>query len=292
MMFSIVMPIIRLSYILHKTIKPTIQHDNIQRFFRIGWPTLQEFIDWKDVHTFFVIVNKDDKEYFISELNKHVSPKLVSKFNIILESEIMKYPMKKQKYSTQMISKLLIANCVKTEHYLIIDDDIVAIRKFGMRDIFANKITKQVRYTYDTVYNENWWTSSAYVLDMPNEFDKTKMMSVTPQILLTKEVKNLMNYLQSLYGDWEHKLMNMKERWTEYTLYWLYLSKHNKIGLYKKTVIPLSDNRTNIWFAAKNLNESVEKMFGNKQQYFGIIQSNVPEYTYEVVEKAINRLKK
>lgn len=92
-----------------------------------------------------------------------------------------------------MMSKRLIANCVKTEHYLVIDDDIVAIRKFGMKDIFANKIRKQVRYTPDKVFNENWWTSSAHVLNMPNDecdtADFTDKRSETPNELFRRTVR-------------------------------------------------------------------------------------------------------
>jgi hypothetical protein len=293
-MFSIVMPIIRFSYLLAgagAAASPNEEHDNIQRFFRIGWPTFQEFIEWEDVHTFFVIVTQNDKSYFQTMFEKHVPLELQSKFKIIIETDLMKYPTQKQKYSTQMMSKLLIANHVKTKHYLIVDDDIVALRKFRMKDIFVNN--KQIRYTHDTTYNENWWVSSAHVLDNMSitDLDKRKIMSVTPEILITREVKNLMKYLQRLHGDWEYKLMNMKERWTEYTLYWLYLSKQNKLDLYKKSTIPLSDNRTNIWFKPTNMNESIEKMFKNKKQYFGVIQSNVQENTYIAVEAAIKRIR-
>lgn len=291
-MFSIVMPIIRFSYLLDKEKTPTSHHDNFLRFFMVGWLSFIEFIEWKDVHTFFVILNKDDKDYFQSLMNIHVPLDLQEKFKIILENDIMKYPIKNKKYSTQMMCKILMANYVKTKHYLVIDDDIIAIRKFGMNDIFVNKITKQIRYTPDKTFNERWWISSAEVLNMLDELDKNNLMSVTPQILITKEVKNLMNYLYTLHGDWEHKLMYMKERWTEYTLYWMYLLKHNKLKLYKKSVIPLSDNSTNIWFNNNNLDESVKRMLQNKKQYFGVIQSNVPEHTYTAVERAIKRLKK
>lgn len=109
-------------------------------------------------------------------------------------------------------------------------------------------------------------------------------MSVTPQILITKEVKNLMNHLGTLYDDWEYTLMNTKYRWTEYTLYWLYLIKYNKQLLYRRSKIPLSDNSTNIWFYSGNLEKSVETLFKNKKQYFGVIQSNVREHTYAAVE--------
>ena len=293
-MFSIVMPIIRFSYLLGVAVAvdagaPKEEHDNIQRFFRIGWPTFEKLIEWKDVHTFFVIVSQNDKDYFQTIFEKHVPFVLQSKFKIIIETDLMKYPTQKQKYSTQMMSKLLIANYVKTKHYLVVDDDIVVLRKFGMKDIFVNK---QIRYTHDTTYNENWWVSSAHVLEMQlNDLDKSKIMSVTPEILIRREVKNLMRYLQRLHGDWEYKLMNVKYRWTEYTLYWLYLSKQNKLDLYKKSRIPLSDNRTNIWFKPANIDESIEKMFKNKKQYFGVIQSNVPENTYMAVEAAIKRIR-
>lgn len=60
---------------------------------------------------------------------------------------------------------------MKTDYYLVIDDDIVLLRKFGMNDLFSNRVTRQIRYTHDTTFNENWWNSSAETLKM-NTYDR------------------------------------------------------------------------------------------------------------------------
>lgn len=85
-MFSIVMPITRFSYLLDANAKPSAAHDNIQRFFRVGWKTLEKYIEWRDVHTFFIILPSVHKPYF----DKHVPVELVSKIKCILEEDIVK----------------------------------------------------------------------------------------------------------------------------------------------------------------------------------------------------------
>jgi len=87
-MFSLVMPITRFSYLLHDHLKPSEEHDNIQRFFRIGWKTLEAFLNWKDVHTFFVIVPSKDQEYFETQKHLYVSDALQKKFRCISEDTL------------------------------------------------------------------------------------------------------------------------------------------------------------------------------------------------------------
>lgn len=297
-MFSLVMPITRFSYLLHDHKQPSEEHDNIQRFFRVGWKTLEKYLQWKDVHRFYVILPAQYKQYFETQKSLYVKTDLLSKFEYILEEDLVQYPI--EKYRVQMLSKLLIANHVKTSHYLVIDDDIILMRSFGMKDLFSNGITRQVRYTSDKTFHKNWWKASAEALHLPYDGEKGmgkqlevlrkkhQIMSVTPEILITKEVQHLMKYLSSLHKDWEHTLMHMKPRWTEYTLYWLYLVHTNKLGLYRGSPIRLSDNDTNIWYHSGNLEESIKKMWKNKKQYFGVIQSNVPEHTYTLVEKVVS----
>jgi len=271
-MFSIVMPLVRYSYLLDKKKrKPSPIHNNIERFFRIGWKSLEHFINWDDVDTFFIIIPKVDYEEVVSKVK-------CAKIRIIFEEDLLKYPI--QKYSIQMLSKLLISKYVKTTHYLVIDDDVILLRPFGYKDMFVHN---KVRFTPDTTYNENWWRSSAIVLKM--DYVKPKiLMSVTPQILITSEVKKLINHLETLYDDWEYTMMTVKHRWSEYTLYWLYIDEKK---LYRRSKIPLSDNATNIWFYNGNLKENIKKLFENKKQYFGVIQSNVPEHNYTVIEKEV-----
>jgi hypothetical protein len=150
---------------------------------------------------------------------------------------------------------------------------------------FAHKIYAIEKQLEKNVSEYLIWLDSDVITLKKMDYVKPKiLMSVTPQILITSEVKSLINHLEKLYDDWEYTMMTVKARWSEYTLYWLYIDEKK---LYRRSKIPLSDNATNIWFYNGNLKESIKNLFENKKQYFGVIQSNVPEHNYTDIEKEV-----
>jgi hypothetical protein len=200
-----------------------------------------------------------------------------------------------EKYRAQMLSKILIAKYVETPHYLILDDDIIASRKFGYSDLFVGKDCKHLRYTYSNgIANNNWWIASAGVLgiEMTPELTSSKTIVVTPEIFQVNATKQLMQKLERLHGKkWIKYLFTIKPRWSEYSLMWLHLWQDgNHTKLYKAGRLQLSDGATNIWFKAPDLKAKLKAMFANKNQYFGVIQSNVNEHEVNVVVEALKSL--
>ena len=285
--YSIVMPIIKQSYLLDNESR-TLAHDNFQRFILIGLPSLLKYINWDEVHTFFIIVRKKEADEFASLISKTAASKLP--IVIIHEEILVPYIPKNSKYRVQMLAKIAIATYMLTPIYLIIDDDVVALKDFHYKDIWVSK--NKIRYTYDPVFHEDWWKASANILHMEWNNDLVKQLnariSVTPEIFSTKEAIHLLHELQSTYGPSMKKLMITKERWTEYTLMWLYLIQTHKLHtIYKKGKYPLSYGKTNIWFETPNLKEKIQDMFDNKKQWFGVIQSNVSLHTVDTIEKLV-----
>lgn len=299
--FCIVMPIVRGSYILQEGKKKssTARHDNFERFFRIGWPTLLDNIVWQDVATFFVIVRDDEKEIFQTYINNNVQEDLQSKFELVAQEELITVP-DMEKTRVQMLSKILIATRMPTKHYLIIDDDVVALRRFSYNDIFTDKSHRYVRYTHDETFHEGWFRGSADALEVSydnvlahelNNLRKQKrILSVTPGIFITEQSLSLLNKLKDLHGtdNYQSKLSIIKGRWSEYTLMWIHLMQQGSVtNWYRCTRVRLSDNNRNIWYASQNLTESLRKMWVHPRPYFGVIQSNVPEHTVENVLAAM-----
>lgn len=298
------MPIIRRSYLLvEEAKKPSSkQHDNFERFFRIGWPTLLQNIEWNDVATFFIIVRGSEKTTLERYIQKYVTSHLQSIFTIISQEDLITV-RDMEKSRVQMLSKIIAATIVPTSHYLILDDDIVALRKFGFRDIFTDASRRFVRYTHDDTFHENWVSGSAEALklDYKNEvshmFEKLQqrrhILSVTPEIFITKQAISLLDKLKELHGpdNYQQTLSSMKGRWTEYMLMWIHLMQKGSVTKwYRKAQIPLSDNTRNIWYASTNLKDSLKKMWSDPKPYFGVIQSNVPENEVETVIAALRTI--
>lgn len=298
------MPIIRRSYLLvEEAKKPSSkQHDNFERFFRIGWPTLLQNIEWKDVATFFVIVRSSEKAAFEKYIQKYVSRELHSIITLVPQENLITiHDMEKSR--VQMLSKIMIATLVPTSHYLILDDDIVSLRKFGYNDIFSDNTHRYVRYTHDETFHEHWVRGSAealqldYTTHIGPQFQELKkqrrILSVTPEVFITKQALSLLDKLKALYGadNYQQALSSMKGRWTEYMLMWIHLMQQGSVTQwYRRAQIPLSDNTRNIWYVSTNLHDSLRKMWSDPKPYFGVIQSNVPEHEVETVVATLRTL--
>jgi hypothetical protein len=294
-MFTLVMPITQFSYLYQHDGEPTARHDNFQRFCRIGWRALRKKMQWKDVHAFFIILPRAEmhafRQLFGDENMRH------GKVQLMAQEDLMDSPMN-TKWRTQMICKLLIARHVQTPHYLVLDDDLLLLRRFAFKDLFADRKQTRVRYTFDESFHTDWWQGSHEALHVPyNETHMQRLhrrkdiMSVTPQVLITHQVQQLLFHLHALHGpSWQAQLSAMKGKWTEYCLYWTYLMQAKKLALYQRGRIPLSDNHTNIWVNAPDLHESITKLVENTKQYFGVIQSNASDHEVDKVEALLHTL--
>lgn len=302
--FCIVMPIIRRSYLLRQEAKQpsSERHDNFERFFRVGWPTLMKHIEWENVATFFVIVRASERPAFERYIRKVVPPQLQSKFTLVAQEDMITvHDMEKSR--VQMLSKILIATRIPTKHYLILDDDVVALRKFRFRDLFTDNTQRYVRYTHDDTFHERWFRGSAealhldydtHILPRLNDLRKQKrILSVTPEIFITEQALSLLDRLKQLHGPerYQHELASLKGRWTEYTLMWIHLMQQGPVThWYRGTRVRLSDNARNVWYASPDLCESLWKMWSDPKPYFGVIQSNVPEHEVETVITTLQKL--
>lgn len=301
--FCIVMPIIRNSYLLSKEpgVERTMKHDNFARFFRIGLQTYLQHLAWEDVFRFITIMPKKEMPDFKKGIRKYVrDPLILGKFQYIPEEDLIgatALPQGTSKTRIQMLCKLKIAFQVPTEHYLIVDDDVVLCRHFGFPDLFADKECKRLKFTPDQARHDNWWKGSADMLGLDSEralrkvnslYKTNWVMNVTPEVFHREIAKAVVQSLEDLHGDpdWITVLFSTQARWTEYTLYWLWLIYYGDMALYRGSRTRLSDGNTSIWYAVPDLTAALRKMQKNKRQYFGVIQSNVPEHTVEAVEKA------
>jgi hypothetical protein len=134
----------------------------------------------------------------------------------------------------QQTIKLAICHKVKTEYYLIIDDDLIITKSLDMADFFDDN---RIVYSYEAypsngpnfATNTNWWTASAIMNEInPNILKSNKdLMGVTPQLMITRIVHQM---LYTLGAHWINKMCTLRA--TEYTLYWIYLMRSLRTGYY------------------------------------------------------------
>lgn len=290
--YSIVIPIKRYTYFWSSEghideRKSTSQHDNFKRFFEVSWKTHDKNLKKEDIDCIFFIISSDEKAYFEPYISKHIHGVCTK---IILEDDLIPLSYDIKSHRKQMLLKLLISKYIKSELYLVLDDDIISLKEFGYKDLFTHK---KIRYAAEpSIESQPYvWECSRDLLKLKKKTNIYKLkntMSITPQIMVTAVVNDMMNYLLTVHGN-HHNLYQEMARvsWTEYTLYWLYLRYVDKHGIafYYK-----SDSLTsvNLTVYDKNFKHIIRKAIQEKLKPFMIIQSNVYEYTIRDLKSALS----
>ena len=179
----------------------------------------------------------------------------------------------------QQIVKLAAARAVTTPCYLTLDADLVLTRPLSIAQLFPQG--KPVVQRTAAADHWHWWIGSSAILRSPVAFARESiMMDVTPAILhralcleLLDTIANRNDAASAERFLFEHRRL----RWTEYSLYWLYLLEKNCVdALYDARDIRLYDG---IWFPAdvhRLTPEYVRRAFEDPEgAFFLIVQSNL-----------------
>jgi len=270
--YSIVMPL-------------KINELNSYKIFReISLPLYDKFLDTEFIDNFYIICPRDNIEY----IQKDTQLYPILQFKFIEEESIIDSNLSNEKgWIKQQIIKLCIANIIETEYYLVVDSDMYLNQPLRYQDLFYDNKIKYTSEPYQTKNdkyhstNSNWWASSCKVLNYPieNLYNDEKLMGVTPQVLITQTVKNLIEYLIAVYKtNWKKIICDMT--FTEYTLYWIYLLMNNQTELYTTNGFQLwrHDLDRNILYyqTEDEIKTIVKNSITDKNTYFSVIQSYLP----------------
>ncbi len=197
------------------------EHNNLDRFMQVGMVTYEKFLDREGLAEFIVIAPASDLKNIQARLTG-AYPNWPWKF-VVEDAVVLK--TLPSGWAKQQTAKLSISGLVRTPHYLIIDDDTILTRPFKCEDMFYNGKVIFNKCAIDFVFFFYW---SCRVLKW--DFDKVQYapyhLAITPQVLITEQVRDLVSWLEGEYGDrmqWQTHLAN--EKFTEYTLYWQWLMK-------------------------------------------------------------------
>jgi hypothetical protein len=287
--YSIVIPIKRYTYFwsangLDKR-DSTEYHDNMKRFFEISWKTHDKNLKKEDIDCIYFIVPSDEVIHFETMIQTN-KPNVKTK--IITDDKLIPSRYHFDSHRKQMFLKLLIHKYIKTDLYLLLDDDIISLRPFCYKDLF---IRKKIRYA-----NESGIGSQPYVWECSRDLLKLNKrtniyrlkntMSITPEIFIKSVVADMMDYLVNVHGSIDNLYNIMTQiSWTEYTLYWLYLKYVDKKSISYYTIGSLTTD--NLLEYDKNYKLLLRKIVEEKSNYFAIIQSNVYEYNIKELNSMI-----
>lgn len=282
MKYSIVLPI----KILQDA--PPIRPTNGFILFKfIGLPSYRKFLDLSDLEEFILISPKKELPILEDLLSKQEEK---IPFRLVAEETLLSRNVSEERgWLKQQILKLAVCSIVKTDHYLLLDSDLFLTKPFSAVDIFRGE---KVLYHSEPWQTENsdrysvnseWWINSATILNQ-KELPTEKLMSVTPQVLITKVVKELVEYITKIIIPdpknididlWQKFLC--ERNFTEFTLYWIYLLKTNRTNLYEETkTLWAHDHEVNVLRTECNKNK-VRDALVLKKTSFSVIQGYIEQ---------------
>jgi hypothetical protein len=253
-------------------------------FTEISLPLYNKYLEINNLECFYIISPIND----IETIRKYTDLYTSIPFSFIDENTLLdKNVFDIEGWYKQQIIKLMVANVIQTKYYLVLDSDLYLNQLLRYEDLFYNNKLKYSQQPWQTVNdkyystNSNWWISSCNILNYPveNLYDQKYLMGVTPQILITENVKNLINHLKELYcSEWQKRICEMK--FTEYTLYWIYLMKNNLTELYSidgKQLWKHDLDRNILYYhTEEEVITIVNRSINDKDTYFSVIQSYLP----------------
>jgi hypothetical protein len=269
------------------TIVMPIKHDCVGNhgstfFEQIGRHTYEQFLDTTYLDRFIIICPKKDMDFYFDLLIDSKIP-----FDIISEESFLdKNVNNTDGWYKQQILKLTVSICINTPIYLVVDSDMYLNQSLSKNDLIHNSKYKYHSEPWQNVNNSlystnsNWWTNSCKILDVDTCIitSKTKLMSVTPQILVTTYVSQLIEHLITNYNqNWQRIISDMK--FTEFTLYWVFCIIKNYTDCYTPNGYPIwsHDKNTNTLDPVKDYEylDKIRESFLNPTSIFSVIQGYI-----------------
>ena len=225
-----------------------IQNNNdIEIFFE----NILKYIDIKEVQEFIIINNKDVK----LDVNKDVFKDInVVYYDTDFICDISKNKLCDKNINDKMIKKLIplvICKYIKTEHYIVIDDDYILTKALLYEDFYQNNRLLYNAKSWKSIPDEHaTWMSSLQVRNM-NSFKNQNFIHPYnllvqntlfingPQILCTNLVyqllysvdKNLENNLdKKTTYNWKETILSLGA--SPYELYWIFMMETLRCNYY------------------------------------------------------------
>lgn len=246
-------------------------------FKNLSIKTLEKFTD-SSLKELIIIASKSDIAYMIMYLESSL------KIRYIEEESLLNVSPDNDRGNNQKLLKLLVYQKVETCYYIPIDADIYLTQPFDISSFFKDE---KIKYNSENLQNNLiHWENSCRVLMHPVEklCDK-KLMSVIPEIFVTKYVESLCNKLVSLCSEkWQQRICDIG--FTEFALYWIHLLQTGNDKHYTHEGFPLfkHDLNNNILDLKFSSVQNVINSFKSPVSYFSVIQGHIPLVTKPFIQ--------
>lgn len=199
--------------------------DNFERFVTIGMVTYEKYLNVAAVKD-FIIVTTQEEQRELSDMLTAKWPTWPWKF--VSEDKLLNKSIRAG-WARQQTAKLAVSMLITTDHYLIIDDDTYLTRPFGYADLFDDDGKVIMNKTLIDFPFFFLWSNQVLKYDFDKVQSQEYHMAITPEIFITQEVRGLVRFLVTMYGDskqWQRFLADHK--YTEYCIYWIWLIQQDK----------------------------------------------------------------
>lgn len=242
-------------------------------------PRYATYLNKEEIDQFILIVPENSRSNLEQRIIGVDLP-----FVIITDEELSLVPC--DGWMQQQINKLAVCDRIRTEHYLILDDDLLLTQPLRLTDLFDAK--GRLYYSSESwptslvpkagephfATNARWWIAAAAISGVPWQAltGSPNLMGVTPQVLITRVVHQM---LHALGTDWKQQMIRYQA--TEFCLYWIFLLKTLRTDYY----IPSNkfftmDNTQNILLQHLSQDQVKSKIItglSTKTYFFIVIQS-------------------
>jgi hypothetical protein len=186
-------------------------------------PSLEAFFALSDLAEILIVGS--EREFRSIRVDDLFAPPFAERVRILSENELVgndKSFHRARGWHKQQIVKLAISRRIRTPLYCTLDSDMFLVRPARLADwsIDGRCIYNPVPMTL----HRKWWKRSAKQLNYQlDSFPSEQGFAVTPALLQTRVVQQLVHYLESERHGLTYAIRCGA---TEYTLYWLYLLKN------------------------------------------------------------------
>lgn len=221
----------------------TIAYEGDLRMLILQLISVDRLFDLAPISKYYIVLNTKDsklKSLLLFRLKYFLSKKLYSLIELILVSDLLSIEDVESSTGqrSQQLIKMMISNLVQTEQYIILD-----AKNFftDYSDIGLFVDDKGNFLTYMTSLTENWApyveaSFNALNVDLTDEIRKEIIPTITPYVIDTKLMRELIDELKSTFGnDLSLSFKNSHGKVTEFFLYLAYLHKSNSFSNYKKS---------------------------------------------------------
>lgn len=309
------------------------KNDELERFLEIGLRSYKKFLDPAAVHSFMMICPDDELVQIKDRTDRFCKQNNVPfEFKFSKDSWLIPAThdpnvreMMKQggTWVYQQLLKLEVARIIYTPVYMVVDSDVYLTKKFTEDSIYVDTYKDLflapdhpgsalkhplITTTDPFYYHPEWYEASCSQLRTPvNQLFPTalssgtnRVLQVTPQLLVKQEVIQMLQHLKDIKDPLNYQIELLQKGFTEYSLYWSWLTKQNHTELYDMTCggnkggkepinnydIEIESVRLlgrPIWFKPKSRDDLVARIRTQFEEnacfYFGLLQSNIQGIT-------------